>query len=227
MTLNTVERKFCTTKEAAVMLGVSVGTIQLWVESGLLQAWKTTGGHRRVSRDSVQSLLHKASPNTRVAGPVGAHPAFSFMKASDITPSVELAADGSRRMRVLVLEDDPDLLTLYKLKIGAWPLNPLITGVDNVVAALLSIGRCAPDLLIADMRLADGIDTFAMLRQLRLAPETAQTTIVVVTGLNAEAIQVRGGISPEIEVLPKPVPFQRLEEIANRIARSFAVAPPP
>jgi excisionase family DNA binding protein len=48
-----VKKSFCTTREAATLLGVSVGTVQLWVENGLLQAWKTAGGHRRVMRDSI------------------------------------------------------------------------------------------------------------------------------------------------------------------------------
>lgn len=57
---NTVEKSFCTTREAAQLLGVSVGTVQLWVERGVLEAWKTTGGHRRVLRDSVDKLLRRA-----------------------------------------------------------------------------------------------------------------------------------------------------------------------
>ena len=57
----TVEKSFCTTRQAADLLGVSVGTVQLWVENGLLKAWKTAGGHRRVIRDSVDALLHMAA----------------------------------------------------------------------------------------------------------------------------------------------------------------------
>ena len=54
-----VKKSFCTTREAATLLGVSVGTVQLWVENGLLQAWKTAGGHRRVMRNSINKLLDK------------------------------------------------------------------------------------------------------------------------------------------------------------------------
>lgn len=46
----------CSTREAAEMLGVSLRTIQLWVDSGVLEAWKTAGGHRRVSLDSVERV---------------------------------------------------------------------------------------------------------------------------------------------------------------------------
>ena len=50
---------YCTTREAAKILGTSLRTIQLWVESGILQAWKTPGGHRRVTRESMQQLFER------------------------------------------------------------------------------------------------------------------------------------------------------------------------
>lgn len=45
---------YCTTAEAARSLGVSIRTIQLWVDGGVLTAWKTVGGHRRILLDSVE-----------------------------------------------------------------------------------------------------------------------------------------------------------------------------
>ncbi|MFM7066754.1 MAG: excisionase family DNA-binding protein, partial [Gammaproteobacteria bacterium] len=35
---------YLSTREAADLLGVSLRTVQLWVESGTLRAWKTAGG---------------------------------------------------------------------------------------------------------------------------------------------------------------------------------------
>jgi len=42
-----------TTAQAAKILGVSVRTAQLWIESGALPSWKTPGGHRRVRLSDV------------------------------------------------------------------------------------------------------------------------------------------------------------------------------
>ena len=42
-----------TTREAGEVLGVAVRTVQLWVESGVLPAWRTAGGHRRIARSAV------------------------------------------------------------------------------------------------------------------------------------------------------------------------------
>lgn len=48
---------YLTTREAAELLGVALRTAQLWVEAGTLRAWKTAGGHRRITRESVNALL--------------------------------------------------------------------------------------------------------------------------------------------------------------------------
>jgi len=190
-----IEKSFCTTREAATLLGVSVGTVQLWVESGLLQAWKTAGGHRRVLRSSVNSLLHK-KPAT--------------------APIVTLSVLGPRRLRVLVVEDDANLLRLYQANMSRWPMAPEVTTTDNAVSALLLMGRNCPDLLVTDLHMP-GMDGFNMLRVLRQTPEFAKTAIVVVSGLDATEIEQRGGIPPGIEILPKPIPFNRLLTIATAL----------
>jgi excisionase family DNA binding protein len=197
-----IEKTFCTTKEAATLLGVSVGTVQLWVESGLLQAWKTAGGHRRVIRDSVERLLHKARE------PLSAPPPAAAPGG---------APQAHERLSVLVVEDDANLLRLYQARIAAWPMAPQVTVVNNGFAALLTMGRTCPDLLITDLRMA-GIDGFVMLRALQKAPEAADTHIVVVSGLDPAQIQAQGGLPAGIEVLPKPIPFDRLQQIATEIA---------
>ncbi|MCP1575963.1 GAF domain-containing protein [Herbaspirillum rubrisubalbicans] len=46
-----------TSREAAKMLGVSITTAQMWMESGMLASWKTPGGHRRTRLSSVMTLL--------------------------------------------------------------------------------------------------------------------------------------------------------------------------
>ncbi|WP_288377883.1 GAF domain-containing protein [uncultured Massilia sp.] len=48
-----------TTRDAAQLLGVAVSTVQLWMESGALPAWKTPGGHRRVRLSAVLALRQR------------------------------------------------------------------------------------------------------------------------------------------------------------------------
>ncbi len=198
-----VEKSFCTTREASALLGVSVGTVQLWVENGLLQAWKTAGGHRRVMRDSVERLLRKAP------APVES----TLHTKSEAQP---------RKLSVLVVDDDLDLLRLYQANLSRWPMQPLVTCTDNSVSALMALGRGGPDLLIVDLHMP-GMDGFSMLRLLKLAPEVRHTKIVVVTGLDAQAIADKGGLPEGMEVLPKPIPFDRLLAVASAIASQSGV----
>ena len=45
-----------TTGEAAKAFRVSLKTVQQWVDRGLLECWKTPGGHRRISPQSMAEL---------------------------------------------------------------------------------------------------------------------------------------------------------------------------
>jgi excisionase family DNA binding protein len=53
-----------TTSQAAKLMGISVRTTQLLIESGALTSWKTPGGHRRVYRADVLAFI---SQNSRIA----------------------------------------------------------------------------------------------------------------------------------------------------------------
>lgn len=184
---------FCTTREAAELLGVSLRTAQLWVESGLLEAWKTEGGHRRILRASVDKLLME-----RLGTP--AQPAE--------------AGDG--RLRVLVVEDDNVLLKLYKMRIASWGLPLALSVAGNGYEGLIRIGRESPDLLILDLGMP-GMDGFQMLQTLALSPFREGMEIIVVTGLGPDEIAERGGLPRGISLLSKPVPFARLREIVEQL----------
>lgn len=195
-TARKVEKTFCTTREAGQLLGVSVGTAQLWVENGLLSAWKTPGGHRRVTRESVEKLLRSKSE---------APPAASAARREVI-----------RRLKVLVVEDDTNLLRLYETTLALWPMSPEVIVATNGINALLLIERENPDLLIVDLKIP-GIDGFEMLKILQSTPRYAHMALAVVSGLDADEIARRGGVPPGVFVLPKPVPFTRLLGIAMDI----------
>jgi excisionase family DNA binding protein len=198
-----ITKTFCTSREAATLLGVSVGTVQLWVESGLLQAWKTNGGHRRVLRDSIERLLHqKSDPTATLASPAA--------------PLAVSDTDGPRRLRVLAVDDDPLMRHLYQTKISDWPMAPETRVADCAIAALMMIGRQCPDLLITDLQMP-GMDGFQMLRVLRDTAEMAGTTIVAVSGMEASQIAQHGGLPAGVELIGKPVPFQTLQSLAMRI----------
>jgi excisionase family DNA binding protein len=81
------------TIEVARMLGMAVRSVQLMVDRGLLQAWRTPGGHRRIDSRSVQRWL--AERNNQLAGPAIAAGAL------DGSPDLPAPRPGSTTLRPL------------------------------------------------------------------------------------------------------------------------------
>ncbi|MFT3757783.1 response regulator [Thauera sp.] len=181
-------REFISTAQAARQLGLSLGAVQQMVESGALAGWKTAGGHRRIRQDSVDALLARSQ------------------QAS--TPARQ-RHEGSK-LRVVVVEDDSLLQTLYRETFANWPMDIELCVLDHGLDALVELGRQPPDLLISDLRMP-GLDGFEMIRRLRENPVASETAIVVVSALTAEEIEAEGGLPDDVTVYRKPVPFHQLQ----------------
>lgn len=179
--------EFLTTRETSELLGVALTTVQLWVESGTLSAWKTAGGHRRIPRKAVDEMLAEQSAS---------------LEAGDKPP----------HSTVLVVEDDPVARELYRLRFSDWQFPATLLLAENGFEGLLLAGRHAPDLIISDLSMP-GMDGVKMIHHLR--QQASPGVIIVVTGLTAAEIESRGGLPPDIPVYPKPVSFAALRSVVG------------
>ncbi|MBD8543315.1 MAG: response regulator [Massilia sp.] len=194
---------YCSTKEAAAVLGVSHRTVQLWVESGTLQAWRTAGGHRRITLESVNRLVE----GRRIA--IAAH----------APPPAAPVASASSTRRVLVVDDDPLMLRLYELEMAGWGMDLNVVKANNGFEALIRIGEERPDLLVSDLNMP-GMDGFRMIRTLREDSGSAGMSMIVVSGLDRATIKAMG-LPADIPVFPKPVPFGELRAaVEHGLARA-------
>lgn len=182
---------FLTTRAAAQVLGISVRTAQQWVEKGRLKGWKTRGGHRRISRESVACVL-------------AAHAA------------TEAAAAQAHALPVLIIEDDAALLKLYRMKISRWPFPATIFTAPNGYEGLVMVGEAVPRLLVCDLRLP-GVNGFQIVRYLSALERYKDMAIVVVSGLPPQEIAAHGSLPARVELLGKPIDFDRLQEIAGAL----------
>lgn len=80
-----------TTREAAGLLGIAVSTAQQWIENGVLPAWKTPGGHRRVRLSAVSALLRERAGLPPAAAQIGAIGAFAYEGGACALPEEEAA----------------------------------------------------------------------------------------------------------------------------------------
>ena len=189
-----------TTREAGEALGVAVRTVQLWVESGVLPAWRTAGGHRRIARSAVDKLMAERSQVISLPG------------ARNEAPASQV-----RALRLLVMGDDADLLNLFSMVVDDWDFPVEIRTAVNGFEGLLRIGQLHPDMVVTDLDMP-GMDGFQMVRSLK-QPGSGheELCLIVVTALSKDDIAGRGGLPEGTWVFRKPLPFAEIETIARRL----------
>lgn len=184
------DEKLYTTQEVADLVGVSSRTIQLWAAAGVINAWKTPGGHRRFPGAEVQRLQE------------------------------ELGSDTSGgRQTILVVEDEPDLQMLYRLSIESWNLPVDIVTAQDGYEGLLQIGLRKPEVVILDLMMPK-TDGFRVLEVLESSGELDGSLVMVVSAMSPEEIRSRAEIPDSITVYPKPIPFGLIRERVTEHLRS-------
>ncbi|MEY4733571.1 MAG: hypothetical protein RLZZ464_1637 [Pseudomonadota bacterium] len=119
--------QFLSTAEAARMLGLSTTLVQTLVDQGDLKGWKTRGGHRRISLDSIQDYQNAAR------GAMGA------------------ATKSMVKPRVTVVIENPQIMGKLKSDSEVWKFPVEVTFFDSVTEALLELSSRRPDMLVVEM----------------------------------------------------------------------------
>ncbi len=142
---------FLTTGEVAAAYSVSIPTVKRWIQEGQLKAFKTAGGHYRISRTEFQrfQMVHGV-PAVREGPP-----------------------------RILIVDDDPRVLDLLVVALGleqGYKVEAAQDGYDG----LIKVGTFRPHLLILDLRMP-GLDGFQVCRRVKANPATHSTKILAIT----------------------------------------------
>ena len=204
---------YCKTGEAAELLGVSLRTVQLWVDAGILEAWLTEGGHRRIRLSSVNRLL-----NSKTSAPE-----FTEPVEEPISPSATEASAARSSLKLLLADDDTELLRQYKRKIESWHLPVDVSVADDGYEALLRVGRDTPDLMVADLGLS-GMDGHKLLTTLTQSSYSSQTEIVVLTTSEIQEASAEAQGLRRIHKLPKAAPFAPLRKLLEQMIARRAAA---
>lgn len=186
-----------TTREAGETLGVAVRTVQLWVEAGVLPAWRTAGGHRRIARSAVEKLMAE--------------------RQNDLSPANETSAEAAFTLKLLLVEDDPHLLRLFSGVVSGWSFPIELTTATNGFDGLVRIGEKRPDIVISDL-VMPGMDGFEMLRALtKPGSGYARLKLLVISALSVDEISERGGLPDGVICFQKPVNYAKLEALVHKV----------
>lgn len=174
----------CSTTEAAQWLGMAVRSVQLMVDRGDLQAWKTPGGHRRISRASIRAWLAQRGASAPATQPAPLGPSltrsFAPTRPADLGPA-ETA--GPAPLRILLIEDSAHFQSLVSLLVKReLPEAELHVATDGI-GGLGMAGRLDPDLLLVDI-LLPGIDGATLITGLRSDPQFSRSRLIVITALD-------------------------------------------
>jgi len=184
------------TMEVARMLGLAVRSIQLMVDRGELTAWKTPGGHRRISSASVRAWqLQRQGPAAlaRSAGRAAGSPAEGAA-ASKSSPTAR---------RILVIEDSVHYQTLIGMLLKQqFPELELHSAHDGIVG-LAMVGQLQPEVLIVDI-LLPGIDGATLITSLRSHAQFAHSRLIVCTSLDEDQRQPFAFALSGVPVVHKP-----------------------
>lgn len=192
-----------TTIEVARILGMAVRSVQLMVDRNELEAWKTPGGHRRISRTSVErwasahglagtdSPSHSPAPPPATATPTQVLPAKSTAQASVQAP------------QILLIEDSVHFQNLVGLIVKQHFPGATLQVANDGITGLALYGQIQPRVLIVDI-LLPGIDGATLITTLRSHAQFASSHLIVVTSLDESQREPYAFALQGVKVIHKP-----------------------
>ena len=170
------------TAYVARRLGVSVPTVQRWVDAGHLRAWKTVGGHRRIEAESAERLFRSHAGEGAAAAAVPSEPSLS----------------------VVIVDDNPDDRDLLVVLVENALPGAAITVAENGFQGLVAIGRHAPRLVVTDIAMPH-MDGLRMLRELAEHAEVKPEAIIAVSSRTPAQLAAQGGLPADVRFVAKPI----------------------
>lgn len=203
--MNTADDKTLTTREASVLLGVSLRTVQLWVEAGVLNAWKTQGGHRRISAESVGKVLAERDN-------------ISNLKWNKRQSQAGLQHKGNV-LNVLIAEDNEVYRDLLEFYFNNLDVAVNLTFVSDGFECLISLGKLLPDIIITDLNMPK-ISGFDLICHIASCETYDNVEIIALTGLTQADVDEKGGLPERVKVFFKPFSFKQLEVIVDGLVKA-------
>ena len=196
--------RYFTTFQVAKFLGVSTTTVVNWVNSGLLTAHRTPGGHRRMRSEDVVVFAR----------------AYNY----PVPPSMAepVVVRGSLPRRVMIVDDEADfaqtVADYLQLK-GGFEVEI----ADSGFSAGMLMARFRPSVVLMDILMPD-MDGFEVLRMLRRDPEMQRVPVVACTAYRDASVEERARKEGFDGYLEKPLKFDRLLELVEQAMRGADVA---
>ena len=179
-----VVRRHLSTFDVAAMLDVDPGSVANWIDSGLLRAHRTPGGHRRVAAEDLLEFLREHN--------------------MPIPPELE-----ARPVRVVVVDDEPAVTEMIARAIRSEHPDYEVAEAHDGFKAGSIIATLKPDVVILDLRMP-GMDGFEVCKSIKSEQATRHSTVIAVTAYDSEENTRRIMDCGAAACLPKPLDLSEL-----------------
>ena len=186
-------KPYLTPTEVASLLMVSPITVRQWAAKGLLKAELTLSGHRRFMRHEIERFAREHGMHLQ-------------------------RQDADDRTRLLVVDDDPQLVKLVADMLSDRPDLAIETARDGFDAGV-KVQQFGPDILLIDLKMP-GLDGFEVCRRLKADPNTRGIRVIAMTGYPSPENTARALEAGAERCLAKPFDLRTLEELFRKPARA-------
>jgi excisionase family DNA binding protein len=186
-----------TSHEVGVLLQLNASTVVKWVNDGILPAYRTAGGHRRIRSADL----------------------LTFLKEQGMFIPKQLRGAGPRK--VFMVDDDKAYLQSMQRGMRNHKDKVDLTIIDNGIEALLRLGSERPDALVLDVNMPN-LDGIEVLKRVKENETTKGIDVVVISGnVNDELEKKLLGLGARA-VLKKPVAPAELADMVTTDKNPFA-----
>ncbi|MBX3228584.1 MAG: response regulator [Labilithrix sp.] len=180
-----VSDQLLTSSEVGELLQVNPSSVKKWVDDGLLLAFRTPGGHRRIrAADLVSFLVRHEMP---------------------IPADLQDAA----KKRLLIVDDEVDQLKALSRSFKRFADRVEVTTTSNGIDALVLVGSFHPHAVLLDVYMP-GIDGLEVCRRLKKAPATKDVAVYVVSGAFTSALEQKALEAGAVKCLAKPIDARQI-----------------
>lgn len=176
-----------TTHDISRLLQVDPSTVSKWIDRGILLAFRTPGGHRRVRSSDLRT----------------------FLIAHQMPLPEEL---GSGVVRLLAVDDEKPVLDALKRAFKPYSAQLELTTTTSGVEALLLVSEQRPHGLLIDLNMPD-LDGLEVCRRIRARKQLEGVRLITMTARHSQDMVDQSLKAGAIACLPKPVDAVQVLEL--------------
>ena len=178
---------FLTSHAVADLIGVSPSTVLSWIDKGMLPAFRTPGGHRRVEPAALVEFLRS----------------HQMPVPRSLLPQAK---------RMLLIDDDLMFLRSTKRELKQQFSELEVDIAEGPVEGLLKIGTDKPDAVLLDAMMP-GMDGVQVCRKIRENPSTAEIAVIALTGRLDDELAAAFKQAGAVACLHKPLDLNALTQL--------------